>query len=354
MGLSMMGRGIASASYGLGLLLYHAEHAEPPASLLSRLAAATAKLVDRGLHPHSRSHKFPHVRRELLSGNPRHGGFGCLPLELHLKARWASWALRLACGSGEAPWEAVAAALLRYAHPHLTPFSLLLWHPSPVQQAALPPPLRRLLQGLRSLPRISLVGEAPLQPGPWCAALPLWGNPLLPGPSGQGLQLEFADVAASPITTIPALLAAQRSVQASHSQYVATRLQLFGGMAPAFIDQQRTQQQLAALVDQIPPAWRAAAERHVTHPPSPAAAASAVLPHLGWSSEPAGALSLPSYSVREGTRLLMAEAGLPQQRAALFVAFCRPCRCPPSHHPGQHLAPALGQPPQGSALPAGP
>ena len=73
--------------------------------------------------------------------------------------------------------------------------------------------------------------------------------------------MEFADVAATPINSIPTLLAAQQQVQCRGSHYTARlRQQLFGSNVAAFLDQHRTQQQLAALVQRLPPAWVAAAQ----------------------------------------------------------------------------------------------
>jgi hypothetical protein len=350
MGLSAMGRGIASASYGISKLLYHAEFVGlPPEGELQTLHALTAKLVDRCQAPTNPQHTFAGVRGSLLWGNPKVGGFGVLPLECHVTARHAAWALRLASGDGRAPWEAVAAELLRAAHPHLSPFSLLAWRFTPTEAAALPPALHRLHAALRSLPPLQPVGESALRPGPWCASVPLWGNPLLPGSQpGEGLQLEFADLAATPINSIPSLTAAQQQVQCPASRYTGRlRQQLFGTNSEAFLDQHRTQQQLAALVQRLPQAWVLAAQAAVgaqppppppppraapaslapaaqppPTPPSPQDALNLVLPHLGWRTV-ATALPVAAFTVRTGTQLLLGCTPLPAERTENFTAFCR-------------------------------
>jgi hypothetical protein len=334
MGHSTMGRGIASSSYGISKLLYHAEFGGlPPEGDLATLHALTAKLVDRCQAPANPQPKFAGIRSSLLWGNPKVGGFGVLPLDCHVRARHAAWALRLALGDGQAPWQAVAAALLRAAHPHLSPFSLLGWRPNRLEAAALPPALRRLIDGLRSLPPLAAVGEPSFQPGPWCASLPLWGNPLLPGSlPGEGLQVEFADVAGTPINSIPALLAAQQQVQCPNSSYTARlRQQLFGSNAGAFLDQYRTQQQLGDLLQCLPAAWVAAAAAAPLPPPGALApqlqppladALALALASLGWRT-PNGPIFINAYTVRDGTQLLLAGTPLPAERAERFAVFCR-------------------------------
>jgi hypothetical protein len=276
-------------------------------------------------------------------------------VECHITARHAAWALRLALGDGQAPWQAVAAELLRAAHPHLSPFSILAWRLNPLEAAALPPALRRLLAGLRSLPPLSVVGEPPLQPGPWCASVPLWGNPLLPGSEpGEGLQVEFADVAGTPINSIPALLTALQRAQCPSSSYTARlRHQLFGSNAGAFLDQHRTQQQLGNLLQRLPAEWVAAAAAATSTPsgasaePQPPPAADALmlaLDNLGWQT-PAGPLSLAAYTVRAGTDLLLAGTPLLAERGERFALFCQsalgPTASPATVQQAVHQLPSL-------------
>ena len=89
--------------------------------------------------------------------------------------------------------------------PCLTPFSLLAWQPTRVQRAPLAPALLRMIDGLHALPPISPIFPQHICPGPWCAAAPLFSNPLLP-PTSEGSLIEmFTDVAATPIDTVAAL-----------------------------------------------------------------------------------------------------------------------------------------------------
>jgi hypothetical protein len=106
MGLSVFGRGWGATSYGLSLLLYHAELAgSPPAGVVGALQAALAKLVDRGRGPDA-PQGFAGVKGELLVGTPREGGFGVLPLRQHILARSAAGCSRWAKSLFGLQWRA--------------------------------------------------------------------------------------------------------------------------------------------------------------------------------------------------------------------------------------------------------
>jgi hypothetical protein len=67
--------------------------------------------------------------------------------------------------------------------PHIHPaLSLLYLAAQPdtaaTSQTGLPPALQRMVVGLRALGKPTTLTDLPL--GPWCALLPLWGNPLIP------------------------------------------------------------------------------------------------------------------------------------------------------------------------------
>jgi hypothetical protein len=107
--LSMFGRAFAASAYGMAKILYAAEYAGlPPEPHLTQLVKATAALVDRGLAPGAPGRHFAGVAADMLGGNPKEGGFGCLHLVEHVRARHAMWAVRLMLGSSAVPWVHVA------------------------------------------------------------------------------------------------------------------------------------------------------------------------------------------------------------------------------------------------------
>jgi len=212
-------------------------------------------------------------------------------------------------------------ALLQHASPSLTPFTLLTWQPTSSQLHRLPPPLRRMWEGLHALPAVQHVAAAPPAQA-WCCSVPLWSNPLLRQADGSTLEQRFADVAASTITTIPALSAAHHQVQqCSPQQYTtALRLQLFGSEAAGFfLDLQRTRNQLAALLQSLPADWVEAAWRHLGGLPCETDAVSRLLPCLGWQVPGAQPVPVRSFSVRVGTQLQLGP--VLEQRQQRFAAF---------------------------------
>ena len=141
LGLSLFGRGFASAAYGVSRLLYFAEFlGHPPPAVASRLTTITARLVDRARSPASTGRSFAGLHHSCLFGRPADGGFGVLPWPQHISARHACWAARLIaaplCPTACPPWVAIARLLLR----DLPPAGLLCWLPGRAAPAALPPP----------------------------------------------------------------------------------------------------------------------------------------------------------------------------------------------------------------------
>ena len=187
-------------------------------------------------------HVPPGIHSVLLTGSPSAGGFGLLAWQQHIIARHAVWACRLltflalegrrggtaglphltarreklearladqdrplppvsrakltkelsmlndACHRCS-PWLLLAGAVLRAHRPAYQPaFSLLdmaAQAPSPHlavpgPESALPPALRRIVGALRALgaPLADPARPGPAV-GPWVAAAPIWGNPLL-------------------------------------------------------------------------------------------------------------------------------------------------------------------------------
>jgi hypothetical protein len=100
---------MAASGYGLAKILYAAEYAGlPPEPALTQLVTATAALVDRGVVPGTPGPRFAGVAADMLGGHPKEGGFGCLHLAAHVRARHAMWPVRLMQGSSEVPWVRVA------------------------------------------------------------------------------------------------------------------------------------------------------------------------------------------------------------------------------------------------------
>lgn len=90
--LSIFGRGMGSAAYGVSTFLYAAEFSDLPTDIhRQQLTASVAKLVDRGLAPASHVRRFTGVAARLLAGRPAEGGFGTLPWLEHIRARHAWW-----------------------------------------------------------------------------------------------------------------------------------------------------------------------------------------------------------------------------------------------------------------------
>eukprot|EP00887_Chlorella_sp_A99_P003034 scaffold9.g3034.t1 len=236
MGLSAFGRAFAAGGYALSQLLFQAEFAGlPPRAEVEELTGDAARLVDRGLAPGTAGRRrFAHVNWALLPGRPAGGGFGLLPLVEHCQARWAGWLFRLVAGTGEAPWEAVAAELLEREQPGMNPLGLLAWAREPAVVARLPQPLCRWCEGARALPAVQLLAPPPqanggaaggeaaaaaaaeaVAPPGWQAALPVTWSPLVPGADGHPyLAATHGELRAYGVRTLADLLAFYRRVYA--------------------------------------------------------------------------------------------------------------------------------------------
>ncbi len=177
--LSAFGRAHAGASYGVSKLLFHAEHETLPEAVAGQLERLTKAFVDR------QNGKVPGVPSALLFGKPASSGFGALPWKQHILARHAHAGFRFIkqvlatqpSGAHSRPlWVSMAATLLTRAFPSSHPTLALLRAASPrAPLGALSSPLQRMALGLQALGPLQVVA-AP-DPGPWCAALPLWDNP---------------------------------------------------------------------------------------------------------------------------------------------------------------------------------
>ena len=342
--LSVFGRGFASAAYGVSTVLYHAEFAgPPPRAVLDELTSLTAMLVDGGKGPSSLSRagqagqpqgvqsgrRFAGLASWVLPGRPSEGGFGTLPFEQHIYSRQAKWGLQLVLGSDEVPWVAVARELLRRCAEGVGAFPLgfLVWPAQGEQRppgtvAPLPPPLHRLHVALQQLPSVQDVAEGPLQPGHWCWAAPLWGNPFFRTAAyPDGIDFDFFDFAAAGVATIGQLLHIQQAVAACPGPAAYTLVWNASlGRSPAFASRHHTAGRIMQLLDVLPAGWVGAARAAAAalaaappliQPPQLEDALAVLRPRLGWLL---GGRPLPasSLSVRLGTDLLT--SSLPSRR----------------------------------------
>lgn len=325
MRLSALGRGLASAGYGVSKLLYHAEYAGPPPPyMVKRLQRATAKLVDRGLAPGSGRCKFAGVRGCLLEGPPAEGGFGVLPLEDHCRARHAAWFFRLVAAdpANLPPWAAVAAALLDEVAPAVSPLGLIAWGREPRNAASLPQPLRRWCEATRALQPVQLLQQEDAEPCPegWHAALPLWWNPLLRRADGSCLgDSPFAGYVR--VDTLGQLVQLRQQVAALGELWYGSwfaavaqlpALQGTGGGAQYALghNQPAALAVLDDLLAAVPADWQTAAAAEQAQAeagqlalPSSAAVESSLLRNLGWMRGSNHAVPLSQYRVRIGTAM---------------------------------------------------
>lgn len=189
--LSAFGRAMGASAYALSRLLFYMEYAGlPSVRQLGDLQRALAKLVDRS----NNNHAFTYVRKELLVGPVREGGFGLLDVQQHALARHAVLATKLLTGDATVPWIRVGRALLRHLwgpgwHP-LLPLLPDAQHPhaasNHMRDAPMPAPLARIFHALHQLPAVRDVAGG-LQLGPWVCNAPLVGNPWLRDSAGNVL-----------------------------------------------------------------------------------------------------------------------------------------------------------------------
>lgn len=325
----------------------------------------TAKLVDRGLAPAARERRGTGVPRDLLPGPPRDGGFGVLPIMEHINGRWAWWAARLAVSGGddaggdEPMWLALARVLLRRVHPDFRPLALLS-APRNTSDAGdmggfgtLPggrrSVLRLLAEGLACLPRVEDVVETPLEPGDWCWAAPLWGNPLLPsGPDVRdgGLEHEFWLLCTSRLlSTIGDLVRVRDMLDGPQGRPAAVVYDELAAQHPRLLFSGLPRHMFGEMIDRlsqrVPAAWKRAAcyvERRRRLMPGPQYDADTVslmlVRRLGWRV-PGGVILVGSLSVRGATLLQL--DGLCRRRQLLHDAFLAESlgQAPTDEHRGQ-------------------
>ena len=133
LGFSAFGRATASAAYGLHQITWHMEHSGlPPAAFVDVLVRQAARVIDRGQGPADGGRRLTGVPARFLVGHPAGGGFGALPLQCHVRARYACWAVRFVLGAGAAasgrplhPWQLALGIYLARLHPSSRPLTLL-------------------------------------------------------------------------------------------------------------------------------------------------------------------------------------------------------------------------------------
>ena len=324
-GLSVFGRGFAGSAYGVSQLLHLAEILDLPRWVSQSLHKLTSHLVNRKMQRHR---GFSGVAAEVLSGHPSTGGLGALPWEEHITARRAGWTVRLALGSVSADWIHVGRALLLKRRPLGNALSVLTW----TNVTGLPAPLARLVEAFNKLPRLVAcpppVGEA--QYGPWCAAAPLWGNPLVEAlrPEEAGpMEAVYHDLAVAGMRTEPhiatALTALETAYTAGRAAYEAElerRLHYdgIGSFDYPILDH------LRAAWATVPAGWqeasRAARARSGPGVPPEKDALAAVARRLGWQHRQQ-VVRLANYTVKMGTLWLRARSPGHARQQALLSAF---------------------------------
>jgi hypothetical protein len=288
--------------------------------------------VDRGRAPANTDRSFAGIRADLLVGTPATGGCGVMPLQQHITARHARWALRLLHGGDDTPWVQVAQCLLApgwAADPALWRARIILDDiaTSDPARRALQAPLARLAAAVHALPPWQVLQDAqaaPLPaPGPWCATAPLWCNPQLTvvePQTGQrrGLAAAFAGLARlGTIHTVKDAITALAEVEAAWPQscYLATAHPFWMRSHPAYHDRLVAIDHLKALVNAIPQSWRDAAAAATTQQLLAAPATREVQLQLwsqvGWAGAGPRPVDTQAATVKQLTQLQLG----PVQRA---------------------------------------
>ncbi|PNW81093.1 hypothetical protein CHLRE_07g341553v5 [Chlamydomonas reinhardtii] len=367
--LTAFGRGFCASSYAVSRVLYHMEFAGlPPQTVLADFLKTLVRFVDRRIivaTPQGAGRaRPPGLPSDCVALPPRDGGFGLLPVVEHVRARHAVLAVRWlqhmhgsAAGTYVPPWTAAATALVQQLHTAAHPLCVLTMQRAaggvgpaadgcaifgqPV--AATCPALVRLLGALSYLPPVTILRPAVLVPGPWCFALPLWGNPVLPCAAGLqagGLERDFPALMALPglLTLGTAVrcweaLAAVRQLVASKPagalgprlarrctiQYKRSvlrpilRITDMARVPPELQSGPDAAAQFSALLARVPAAWRVAASATLHAPGGAASAPPApqvwllLAQSLGWRH---GAADVPllTLTVKQATQLQLAPA----------------------------------------------
>jgi hypothetical protein len=185
-GLSKFGRATAASAYGTSQLLYHAELAGlPPSILLQQLQTTLANTVFRDQRPHSQQpNRPPHhqsyhgMARRFMGIKPADGGFGGIQVKPHVFSRHAKHLIDMIVSGTSKPWTLIAWTLLfaqlsttqwtNYWITHMEQAAqqsvvYTLPHDSFMKATtfkSMPPALKRLFNGAHAIPMLHLDGQA--------------------------------------------------------------------------------------------------------------------------------------------------------------------------------------------------
>jgi hypothetical protein len=301
--LSGFGRAFAVNSYALGTFLYHTEFAG--LVLDNDMERWIAAVIDRAEGPPP-GRGFTGVAAANLVGHPKEGGIGLMPLEEHVKARAAKWALRLVTEDFDrpTPWVRVARALLQRAFSIMTmkyDERLLILSPPRGEAegylSSFPKLVRKMLKAVAELPPAQVLDENDWHPGPWCHVMPLWGNPMLQSDNGKG-GYEFSEEGCffreCPWQTLGELLQARAQIQRWSQQEWQQNGREFATVRGYYALGERWQalEKMDEFLSKLNPTWILAAEgaesaRILAGQPLPeqTAVVAKVCKRLGWKSK---------------------------------------------------------------------
>ena len=295
--LTMFGRAAAAGAYAYQTSLYHVQLLLPCAPTLARWEQLATNVIN-GISPTHQGRKiaFSACKHSVLTGTMQTGGFGLLPLQYHVQARLATFGITLVTGNSE--WTRVYRATFQHLlGPLHTPFHpLMLCVPPPARLAPLHlPNLTPALDALHNPEATITLALDDLTPGPWCAGVPLWGNP---GITNQGLSWRpqdtdpALDLKLLRLDTVGHLILLQRFLERRpiggttvQATWIARPLRgpvSLPGRPPitatSLCDPARTLRALTPLRQSIPPPWYAAALAAMEARPTPNAPALRPLP----------------------------------------------------------------------------
>ena len=247
-----------------------------------------------------------------------------------------------ALGSAAADWIHVGRSILLKRRPEGNPLSVLAWRHS----EDLPPPMERIVVAFYRLPRLVECpppnGEARF--GPWCAAAPLWGNPLVEAyqlgrdqPHPSLMELLFPGLVSDGMHIEPqvsATLAVLETEFAANRDAAAAAQILTNPFVVATLG--TSLMRLAfyrAAQQKLPAAWleasrAASAQGGPGVPPEPEAIA-AVARRLGWQWG-STVRRLEKYTVKQGTKWLQSQSPGYARQQELLSAFSTMAG-PPQH-----------------------
>lgn len=338
--LSAFGRAFAVNAYALSTFLYHAEFTDVDAAFLLTLQPLIAAVVDREESPPG--HGFAGIAAANLVGHPKNGGIGLMPLEEHMKARVAKWAMKLVTDDVDhpSPWIRVARALMRIASRGINlPVDQRLLLLSPPREISdtyfsrFPPLVQRLLDAVRALPPAEVLNlQEAWQPGPWCHVMPLWANPMLQCEGKGGL--EFSETGCflrqCQWQTLGELLKARDQIaQWTSTQWaqLGRHFATYDGFYSLGSQQHEAVQHIDAFLLELPPGWLVAAgsaeaASSVVPLPNQQEVVTSLIKSVGWRHG-TKTFTPDTLTVKAATELLTTPPNtqLPRPQSAKIQAF---------------------------------